>query len=46
MGKKVLRFLDRWEEYVLFVVMIFMLVTLLVQVVCRYVFSFSFSWAE
>ena len=46
MGKKLLRILDRWEEYVLFVVMIFMLVTLLVQVVCRYVFSFSFSWAE
>ncbi len=46
MIKKILRILDRWEEYALFVFMISMLAVLLVQVFCRYVLSFSFSWAE
>ena len=42
----ILHHLNRWEEYVLFVVMIFMLIVLSAQVFCRYVLSFSFSWAE
>lgn len=46
MAKKILKILDKWEEYVLFVFMISMLAVLLVQVFCRYVLSFSFSWAE
>ncbi|MBU2514665.1 TRAP transporter small permease [bacterium] len=41
-----LKILDRWEEYALFGFMISMLAVLLVQVFCRYVLSFSFSWAE
>ena len=46
MIKKTLYHLDRWEEYVLFVFMIFMLVVLSVQIFCRYFLAFSFSWAE
>lgn len=47
MQKKGLMYhLGRWEEYLLFVVMMFMLVVLGVQVFCRYFLSFSFSWAE
>ena len=42
----ILHHLNRWEEYLLFVVMMFMLVALTAQVFCRYVLSFSFSWAE
>ncbi|MDR1658985.1 MAG: TRAP transporter small permease [Desulfovibrio sp.] len=42
----ILHHLDRWEEYLLFVVMIFMLIVLSAQVFCRYFLSFSFSWAE
>ncbi|MDR2800619.1 MAG: TRAP transporter small permease [Desulfovibrio sp.] len=42
----IIHHLDRWEEYLLFVVMIFMLIVLSAQVFCRYVLSFSFSWAE
>ena len=41
-----LKILDKWEEYVLFIFMMAMLGILLVQVFCRYVLSFSFSWAE
>lgn len=46
MKKGLLFHLNKWEEYVLFTVMLFMLTTLTVQVFCRYVLSFSFSWAE
>lgn len=46
MKKTALRIIDKWEEYVLFGFMITMLGILLVQVFCRYVLSFSFSWAE
>jgi TRAP-type C4-dicarboxylate transport system permease small subunit len=46
MKRSIAAHLDKWEEYVLFSVMLFMLGTLLVQVFCRYVLSFSFSWAE
>ncbi len=46
MKKITLLILDKWEEYVLFGFMISMLGILLVQVFCRYVLSFSFSWAE
>lgn len=35
-----------WEEVILAAVSAFMLVTLAVQVFCRYCLSFSFSWAE
>lgn len=39
-------YLGKWEEILLAIFMTFMLVTLTVQVFCRYVLSFSFSWAE
>jgi len=39
-------YLDNWEEYILGAFMAFMLFTLFIQVFCRYVLSFSFSWAE
>ncbi len=42
----IMRHLGRWEEYLLFIVMMAMLIILGAQVICRYFFSFSFSWAE
>ena len=44
--KSIICHLGRWEEYTLFVVMMFMLAVLGAQVFCRYFLSFSFSWAE
>lgn len=44
--KGIMRHLGRWEEYLLFIVMMVMLVILGAQVFCRYFLSFSFSWAE
>lgn len=41
-----LYYLDKWEEILLALFMTFMLITLTLQVFCRYVLSFSFSWAE
>ncbi len=38
--------LDRWEEYLLFLFMLLMLIALSMQVFTRYVLGFSFSWAE
>ena len=46
MKKSVYHYLDLWEEYLLAIFMTFMLITLTAQVFCRYVLSFSFSWAE
>ncbi len=45
-NKGLLYYLGHWEEFLLFVVMIFMLIVLSAQVFCRYVMSFSFSWVE
>ncbi len=44
--KGIMHHLGRWEEYLLFTIIIFMLFVLGVQVFCRYFLSFSFSWAE
>jgi TRAP-type C4-dicarboxylate transport system permease small subunit len=44
--KSVFHYFDKWEEYLLAIFMTFMLITLTAQVFCRYVLSFSFSWAE
>lgn len=44
--KGIMTHFGRWEEYLLFVIMMFMLAVLTAQVFCRYLFSFSFSWAE
>jgi len=44
--KKILFFLDKSEEYVITLCMSVMVVVLTVQVFCRYVLNFSFSWAE
>lgn len=38
--------IDRWEEYLLFIFMVLMLIALSMQVFTRYVMGFSFSWAE
>lgn len=46
MKKTAWHYLDRWEEFLLAMFMTFMLLTLSIQVFCRYVLSFSFSWAE
>lgn len=46
MKKSVFHYFDKWEEYLLAIFMTFMLITLTAQVFCRYVLSFSFSWAE
>lgn len=46
MKSRLLYHLDMWEEYILFLFMLVMLVVLAVQVFTRYVLSFSFSWAE
>lgn len=41
-----LKHFDRWEEYLLFLFMVLMLIALSLQVFTRYVLGFSFSWAE
>lgn len=46
MKKSIFCYLDYWEEFLLFIIMIFMLIILTLQVFCRYLLSFSFSWAE
>ena len=46
MKRSILHYLDMWEEFLLALFMTFMLITLTAQVFCRYVLSFSFSWAE
>lgn len=46
MKSRLIYHLDRWEEYLLFVFMLLMLVVLTLQVFTRYVLTFSFSWAE
>ena len=46
MSRFIFRLLNKWEESVLFVFMLLMLVILTIQVFTRYVLSFSFSWAE
>jgi len=44
--KSILRQLDKTEERIIFVLMSLSLVLLFTQVVTRYVFSYSFTWAE
>lgn len=46
MKSRLLFHLDRWEEYLLFIFMVLMLIVLSLQVFTRYVLGFSFSWAE
>ena len=44
--KSFLRKLDKTEEYIIFVLMFASLAVMFVQVVTRYLFSYSFTWAE
>jgi TRAP-type C4-dicarboxylate transport system permease small subunit len=44
--KKILFILDKSEEFIITVCMSVMVSVLTVQVFCRYVLNFSFSWAE
>lgn len=44
--KKALSLLDKSEEFIITLCMAVMVTVLAVQVFCRYILNFSFSWAE